>query len=132
VYIAALGNEQQQGRRKDMESKILDLFVPGIRIVRWPALGIEQRSDPRMKFEMSAHFNAPDMERQSQRFRDTFGTRQLIVVQGEMQEDLELFAQRILLLSNPRLRGMTITDSRGEVIKSWRNRILCEEYEGDP
>jgi len=106
---------------------MLYVFVPGVKVIRWNSLGINQKDDLSMRFSLDAKLMGPSTSGKSQRFVDAFctgGYRQDIFVRGELLADLEEFARKTHILSNSRLVDVVISGPEGVILK-WHNFSAC-------
>ena len=81
--------------------------IPGIKLIRHNAGGINEPDDPSMPWKLEANFRPPEFMNVA--FVLMHGGSEEIVVRGDTREALEEFVEENNLRTHPRLRRLTIT-----------------------
>ena len=85
--------------------------IPGIKVIRHNASGINLPDDPSMPYKLEANLRPPEFMIVA--FIGLYGGSEEFVVRSETGEALEKFIEMNDLRTHPRLRRLTITTPNG-------------------
>lgn len=81
--------------------------IPGLKLIRHNASGVNEPDDPSYPYKLEANFRPPEFMNVA--FVMLHGGSEEIVVRGKTREALEKFVEVNKLNTHPRLRELTIT-----------------------
>jgi hypothetical protein len=93
----------------------LSKVIEGIKLIRHNAGGVNEPDDPSYPYKLEASFRPPEFMIVA--FIGLYKGSEEIVVRGMTQKALEEFISENHLRSHPRLRQLTITGPKGEVLE---------------